>query len=78
MIHWAVPASMSKSDMMTGSAGDMTVWLSSARKAPRTTTPTVRICAAVTPPCGAAAAAAVAGAAASGARPWFSVVCDMR
>ena len=43
MIHWAVEASMAKSDMMTGSAGDITVWFSSAKKAPRTTTATMRI-----------------------------------
>ena len=43
MIHWAVEASMAKSDMMTGSAGDITVWFSSAKKAPRTTTATMLI-----------------------------------
>ena len=34
---------MLKSVMITGSAGDMTVWFSRARKAPRTTTATIRI-----------------------------------
>ena len=34
---------MAKSDMMTGNAGDITVWFSSAKKAPRTTTATMRI-----------------------------------
>ena len=44
MIHCAVDASMPKSAMMTGSAGDMTVWFSSAKNAPSTTTATMRTC----------------------------------
>ena len=38
---------MPKSAIIAGSAGDMTVWFSSAKNAPNTTTPTMRICRAV-------------------------------
>ncbi len=51
IIHWAVDASMAKSFMITGSAGDMTVWLSSARNAPNTTTPVMRTWRAVVEAC---------------------------